>query len=355
MSGLVTLRGTQVDGRTLPKYTWNADLIYFDGPLLSLYKREDGQDVLFSWLDCDERKNRWSVFPVHREQLREYLSGNITLRSICQEADPVLVFDTGMDSKRRNWVSLAKYPDEYLPAANSFLKPEISTPEAKKLVEDVATDMILGLDGELYLEDLEVIPKLYQQLYSFHYGLEHLDRPAVRHTVQRTMKTWKGGIGAVNLFGGLKTVTPSIHRARLRELRYNSPGKIRLNLLPVMAAKIKSAMAQIVPEANFNSCEELYNRVYAYFREHKISGFDDEQSSVQIELNDVQKADLRYYVDRFFAALAWDAYRQQFNSVDMTEISQLRMLLAYYRRLRRLRQYVVAKKLSLEGEFVQAA
>lgn len=348
---MIQLAGKKVDARSLPTYTWNADLIYFDGPMLSLYKQEDGQDVLFAWLDCDERKNRWSVVPIDRDALRGYLLGEIALRSVCLAAPSVYVFDTGRDCKRRNWTVLDKYPDEYLPAQNSFLKPEIATEAAKRLVADQTADLALGLNGELYLEDLEGIPKLYQQLYSFHYGMEHMDRPAVKHTVQRTMESWSGGIGAVNLFSGLRSVTPSIHRARLKELRYNSPGVIRLNLLPLMAKRIQTAMDAIRSDNAFEAVETLYKRIYDYFSDHKISGFDTETSSVQLELNDVQKKDLSFFVDEYFKYLGWAPYRTKFNAVKMTEISQLRMLLAYYRRLRKLRKFVVAGKLKLDGEF----
>jgi hypothetical protein len=348
---MTPLSGRKVDARSVPTYTWNADLIYFDGPMLSLYKQDDGQDVLFAWLDCDDRKNRWSVFTIDRDQLRAYLLGDISLRSICLATHSVFVFDTGMDCKRRNWILLNRFPEEYLPAQSSYLKPEIATIAARRLVEDTPVDLVLGLNGELYLEDLEGIPKLYQQLYSFHYGMEHMDRPAVKHTVQKTMETWSGGIGAVNLFSGLKSVMPSIHRARLTELRYNSPGVIRLNLLPLMAEKILTAMDAIVCDDAFNAVEMLYKRIYDYFRAHKITGFDDENSSVQLELNDVQKKDLRYFIGEYFKHLGWDLYRERFSAVGMTEISQLRMLLAYYRRLRKLRKYVIAGKLKLDGKF----
>lgn len=348
---MIQLNGRKVDARSVPTYTWNADLIYFDGPMLSLYKQDDGQDVLFAWIDCDDRRNRWSVFPIERDELRAYLLGDISLRSICLAAYSVFVFDTGMDCKRRNWIFLNRFPEEYLPAQSSFLKPEIATVAAKRLVADTPVDLVLGLNGELYLEDLEGIPKLYQQLYSFHYGMEHMDRQAVKHTVQKTMETWRGGIGAVNLFSGLRSVTPSIHRARLKELRYNSPGVICLNLLPLMAEKIRTAMDAIVSEDVFNTVEILYKRIYEYFRDHKITGFDDEKSSVQLELNDVQKKDLRYFVDEYFKYLGWASYRGRFNAVGMTEISQLRMLLAYYRRLRKLRKFVIEGKLKLDGRF----
>jgi len=348
-SRLPPVRGKKLS--SAPKITWNADLIYFDGPLLSLYKQDDGQDYLVSWIDCDSRRNRWAMFPVERAALQGYLSGDISLRNLCIEAWVVILFDTGSDAKRRNWVQLEAFPEDYLPKKSSLLKSEVSTEAAKRLVEDKAIDIALGINGELYLEDLELIPKLYQQLYSFHYGIEHLHRPAVRHTVRKSMHTWSGGIGAVNLFSGLKSVTPSIHRARLIELRYNSPGAIRLNLLSSLAQKIRSSMNHLIPSEEYEAAETLYNEVYSYFRKYNITGFDDERSEVQLELSAVQKNDLRDFSEKMLAILGWQHHRDAFADLDVTEISRLRMLLAYYRRLRRLRDFVVARKLSLDGEF----
>lgn len=345
---LLPVKGRKVRA---PDLIWNTDIIYFDGPFLSLYKKDDGQDYFISWIDCDQRRNRWAVFPVERDSLRLYLKGEMTLRNVCLEANGVIIFDTGMDAKRRNWVELDVFPQDYLPKKTSFLRPEISTEAAKKLAEEAAVDISLGINGELYLEDLELIPKLYQQLYSFHYGVEHLDRPAVRESVKRSMHNWKGGIGAVNLFSGLKNVTPSIHRARLKELRYNSPGAIKINMLPSLAEKIKSSMQHLLPVKAYDDAERLYREIYSYFREHKITGFDDERSDVQLELNDVQKRDLKYFAKKFLGALGWEKRQDALQELGVTEISLLRMVLAYYRRLRRLRDFIVAGKLSLDGEF----
>lgn len=342
-----------VEGKKVraPDLIWNTDLIYFDGPLLSLYKKDDGQDYFISWIDCDDRKNRWAVFPVERDSLHLYLKGEMTLRNVCLEAPQVVLFDTGMDAKRRNWVELNAFPHDYLPRKTSFLRPEVSTEAAKKLAQEGAVDISLGINGELYLEDLELIPKLYQQLYSFHYGVEHLDRPAVRDSVKNSMHNWKGGFGAVNLFSGLKTVTPSIHRARLKELRYNSPGAIKLNLLPSLAERIKSSMDNLLEDNAYENAEKLYKEIYAYFREHKITGIDDERSEVQMELTDLQKKDLMFFAKKVLDVFGWEKRQAALAELGVTEISLLRMLLAYYRRLRRLRDFVVAGKLSLKGEF----
>ena len=38
-----------------------ADLIYYDGPLLSHYVSNKGENYLFYWVDVDNEYNRWVV------------------------------------------------------------------------------------------------------------------------------------------------------------------------------------------------------------------------------------------------------------------------------------------------------
>jgi len=349
MNDLISLPGRKVGSNELPKYTWNADLVAFDGPLLSLFKQNDGKDVLFSWLDCDSRRNRWCVIPVTRSELWSYLNGQISLRSLILALPSIYIFNTGAKASRRTFFEIEKLPVQYLPEPDSFLTSEISTSAAKRLISEPAVEETLKLVGEeIYLEDLEGIPKLYQQLYSFHYGMGHLGRPAVRDAVQRLMGQWHGGIGAVNLFSGLKNVTPSIHRARVTALDYHSPGSIKMSLLPLLSARIKLAMGKIVKKEDFSQSEELYNRVYSYFRKHQISGFDDERTVIEKDLPPHQINDLRFFITQFFGIMDWNDYAEHFSKLDITPVSQLRMLLAYYRRLRKLREYIIAEKLALE-------
>lgn len=349
MSTMHPISGRKIDGRSLPQFTWNADLVAFDGPFLSLYKSEDGDDALFAWLDCDSKKNRWCILHIGRENLRAYLTRNATLLDLFKNSPSIVIFETGATSRKSNFVltSFEKFPADYVPSQDSYLLPEISTEAAKQLANDLPTNYSIGLDGELYLEDLEKIPKLYQQLYSFHYGLEHLTRTAVRSTLARIMARWRGGFSAVNLFTGLRSVTPSIHRARLMELKYNSPGHIKLNLLPNMALRIKAAAARLESYENFQSAEELYKSIYKYFKEQNISGLEDERSTQEIELTPNQQQRLDEFITNFFKIMAWDGYRSNFQSLEISPISQLRVLLAYYRRLRKLRNYIVADKVEL--------
>lgn len=338
--------GKKIDARSLPKHQWNADLIEFEGPLLSLYKGESGNDVLYAWLDCTATRNRWCIIPVARKSLRDYLEQEKTLLELYVESEWLVVFHTGSSAKRSAFLqtSWEKLPEAYLPDVDSYLTPEIATVAAEKLAEEITESYFLGLDGELYIDDFSLVPKIYQQLYSFHYGLEHLDRPAVRDSLNKLASSWTGGFSAVHLFTGLNSVTPSIHRAKVSEVQFASPGHIKLDLLPGLAKKIENSAMQIADPDSYVALEQFYSNVYRYFRENKISGFDDERAVSANLAPEVIKR-LQEYVDFFFGLMKWSDYRVGFDYLDVDALHQLRVLLAYYRRLRRLRPYLIGGNL----------
>lgn len=345
-----TIKGIKIKGNKISKHTWNADLIEFEGPLVSLFKNEEDMDILYVWLDCDEKHHKWCILPVSRANLQGYLTQNITLLKIFRDANEIIVYDSTLELRRINFIKVepANFPEEYLPKENSYLYPEISTEAAKRLAADLPQEYFIGLDEELYFEELGIIPRLYQQLYSFHYGLEHLSRPAVREKLENLMDRWTGGFSAVNLFTGLRSVMPSIHRSRVTELRYNSPGHVKLSLLPEMAKRIENASDRIESPEDFENFETLYKDIKIFFKNTGISGFEEERSiTKESQLSDEELKQLKLYVNKFINMMHWQEHESQFTSIHAGALAQMRALLAYYRRLRQLRRFIRLNKINL--------
>lgn len=338
---LPQIQGADLDGRAFPDFVWNADLIYFDGPFLSLFRQENGGDAFFIWLDSDSRKHRWAVVNVDRRQLGGYLNGELPLYKIIKESVDILIFDTTPKGRRTNIKKIAssKLPPNYWPEADSYLNSHIATEAALQLRAESAKRFELKLSGDdIYVEDLAAIPKLYEQLYSFIYGLEHLHRPAVRERITSAVKSWTGGFASVNLFSGLKAVIPSVHRARVSDMHYASPGQIGMELLPDMASKIAESIDKI--GRNFLATERIYKDCYSYFRQEKLSGFEDMAERRGENLSSAQTLKIQGYVMRFLDDFSLEAFAASFVALEIDALGQLRILLAYYRRLRRLRSYV---------------
>lgn len=54
-----TIKGIGIKSRNFDKFKKVADLIYFDGALLSHYVTNNGDNYLFYWIDQDDTDNRW--------------------------------------------------------------------------------------------------------------------------------------------------------------------------------------------------------------------------------------------------------------------------------------------------------
>ncbi|NMP27197.1 hypothetical protein GW590_10005 [Rahnella sp. SAP-1] len=242
---------------------------------------------------------------------------------------------------------MADFPVEYRPDDDSYLYEEIATQDALNLRAEQTQSFMLGLDNQLFIDDLSIIPRIFQQLYCFHYGLAHLGMTSVRDVMGKLLGNWTGGASAVNIFTGLKNIIPVIHRPQIASLQFNSPGHIELNLLPNLALSIEQVAARLSSPIRTKRADALYKNTYSYFKDNGLSGFDDERG---LEVRDISPETLENIVQRvriFFKCFGWTDYHSKFNLIDAHPLQQLRAVLAYYRRLKILNQYIIDDKLEI--------
>ena len=101
-----------------------ADLIYFEGPLLSHYVSGKGDDYLFYWVDKDDSDNRWLVMRVSLANLQKYIGKDITLRELIETPNDGYLYTVDVDNDVRyhnvKLVQPAALPDDYLPETDSY-------------------------------------------------------------------------------------------------------------------------------------------------------------------------------------------------------------------------------------------
>lgn len=102
------------------------DLIYFDGPLLSFYSNDDGENYLYYWVDVDETCNRWIVVPIEIVQLNDYLNKKITLYSFIKSylTGYLIDLDDKLETQNIYLIQISDLQDDYLPDINSFYSCE---------------------------------------------------------------------------------------------------------------------------------------------------------------------------------------------------------------------------------------
>lgn len=116
-----------------------ADLIFFEGPLLSHYVSSKGDDYLFYWVDRDSNDNRWLVLRVSLASLQRYMAGELSLRELIENPNDGFLYQVDVDDAIHYHdvvlVQPADLPEDYLPTAESYYAFEpIPSEDASELM-----------------------------------------------------------------------------------------------------------------------------------------------------------------------------------------------------------------------------
>lgn len=106
------------------------DLISFDGPLLSHFMNDKGDNYLFYWVDVNETHNRWMFFRVDISRIQSYLEKRETLYSLIVNGNDSFVYFVDIDNNL-NYQNIKLIPtkmiiEEYLPEKESFFEFEVT-------------------------------------------------------------------------------------------------------------------------------------------------------------------------------------------------------------------------------------
>lgn len=104
------------------------DLIAFDGPLLSHYINDKGENYLFYWVDLNESYNRWLFFRVDLTSIQDYLSRKNTLYELIIKQVDGFVYSVDIDDKTDyhniKLILTTEIEQSYLPALDSYYEFE---------------------------------------------------------------------------------------------------------------------------------------------------------------------------------------------------------------------------------------
>lgn len=131
-----------------------ADLIYFDGPLLSHYMSDKGDNYLFYWVDADDEYNRWLVVRTDILTIQKYLDKKITLHSIITAPNDGFVYVVDIDDNvtyhNIKHLSTENLPLEYAPLEDSLYAFEVSDDfDLLSISQKYSTGILeLHIDGE---------------------------------------------------------------------------------------------------------------------------------------------------------------------------------------------------------------
>ncbi|GEM_PF-3624130 len=105
-----------------------ADLVYFDGPFVSLFEDNERKTYyLYCWCNVNEKFNRWLVFKVSEKQIESHINGDISLRDMVVGAGSCFLCDINNAIEHENvYLTVpSELPKSYIPKINSFFDPEL--------------------------------------------------------------------------------------------------------------------------------------------------------------------------------------------------------------------------------------
>lgn len=123
------LKGTPVQNGS---FVYIQDVIYYDGPLLSLFENEQEEPHLVLWCDCDDTVNRWMRIALTKEDYDSYIDGKVSLLTIIQKQKSVVFYeifakceDNVFEERNFTEVLLEDIDPEYLPTEHFFDKESV--------------------------------------------------------------------------------------------------------------------------------------------------------------------------------------------------------------------------------------
>lgn len=123
-----TIKRIETKNCNFDKFKKVADLIYFDGPLLSHYVTDNGDNYFFYWLDQDDTDNRWLFARIDYDIIQRFFKKELTLRKVLSSPLDNIVYtvDIDNDGKHYNFQahSIEDLPEDYLPAEDSYYEFE---------------------------------------------------------------------------------------------------------------------------------------------------------------------------------------------------------------------------------------
>jgi hypothetical protein len=212
-------------------------------------------------------------------------------------------------------------------------------------VEDSGIYRVL-MDERWALEDLYGFPHAYSQAHSFVYHFDG-DQELDSRIVNRVNKTfheypWRGGYSYVNLYAVLFNQIPKQHRPTVQSIQYASPGWIDLLINPDVALKVAQSVG-ILLGAGVTAVEAFKQIDKARL---DIGRRRRQQNREYASLAASEAKELNNMSEELAKHLGFHNLEELQKKTGDPEVT-LKVLMAHYRRLRTLGDYVESGKVVL--------
>lgn len=257
---MIKLAGAQLERLPISGLKKAADLLEYDGPLLSHFVHPHGDHFLYYWCDCTKSVNRWMVLRVPESRILRLMSGVISLDEVlpksCQDDFVYFVdLDSSGSEKRVELVAISDIPKDYTPNDGVFL-PGVSLSD-----DDSYTVLV---EGDWDVQQWGEFPRRFSQIYSVLYGLNESPKLAF------DSHPWRGdGFSSMHFYNESRKRVPEAQRPAVTRMQYASPGFMKFSLCGVIGRKV----AQCVSDLKTNNViiAGASSKILEYIKTHDLN------------------------------------------------------------------------------------
>jgi hypothetical protein len=197
------------------------------------------------------------------------------------------------------------------------------------------------------LKDFYELPHTFAQVYAFHCAfllMDEVDDPERLWYVFGSFP-WRGGYSAVNFYNSLNSQVPREFRPKVKSIQYASPGWIELSLLLPAAVAVSKVVDKFVRSAS--GLNGLYTEIYKGMHERKLMRIEAKRQEMDLTQRQIEFA---VKMSKLLAEGLGFGRIEELNERTGHPVATLKMLLSYFRRVRKLAEYATTGKAEFPDE-----
>lgn len=199
----------------------------------------------------------------------------------------------------------------------------------------------IEMDRKWSLRDLFTLPYSYSQNYAFVYcfdtQLDPRDADRINYALQGY--PWRGGYSYVNIYTVLQHQVPADERPQISSIQYASPGWLDLLLNPDVALQVAKSVGILLGAVV--SAAATYQKINKILT--SVNKVRSEARNQQLKLSRAEAAELSALTKLLANDLGFESLEKLTERTGDPEVST-RLLMAHYRRMKQLGNFVVAGK-----------
>lgn len=312
-------------------------LLHYEVPLVVLAKNSRAQNYLGINYDDGEQACKFYFCRIAPDVLRLLLSEKIDVRYVVTRGHKgkyELAELWGRVGETCKTKKVEEISEDLLPQPGMFLPGHAPVSSSSKV-------KVVDIDGRWEVSDLKKFSDLVQDCYAFGYALLGATGAVSKREIERVFHKypWRGGFSSVNFFRSLYKGIPGQDRAQIKSIEYASPGFVEFVVNETVADSIRDLIIDLNDDESLATA--TYKDVYRRLQDKGWLG----QSEDDLFLHADDKEELLELLGIACTAFGLKNYESHIIGLACEDmLASVKIVLAYYRRLKNLADYVATGK-----------